>query len=535
MTVKARQDGTTTASMAWLDYTVWTVALWASFLNLLNFNDYPLLRAEVGVTMFGLAFLGLLMGVVQRVARPRLTFLVAALFAAVAIDLNTSIELSWFYVLWVGLAVVAFFALDGLLKIVLAASTAVFLFQLVALLTPNGPSSANENETQNPQTASMPVAERPAIVHLVLDSYLGLDGMALGPAAYRDLRAEQAAFFIGQAFQTYPRAYSRHSRTTDSLPRMFSYGKDGPGNQKITPYHIVPGPLPYFADLDERGYRIKAVLPAYFDLCAKQKLTHCHKWESSDLTSMLGTELDPFDRAKVFGFTLLQLTNAPARVAAAAQYGMNDLLGTEGRWTFNRSQLYHLASIRGFDRFIGELADIRPGEVRFAHVLLPHSPFGLRADCSVKPESAWQNEHGPTSVADREEAYAEQLRCVQRRIARMLDVLQRSQAGREAVVLIHGDHGSRIAPAHPTLDGPELSPREMLMAHSTLFVIRVPGEAARVVKEAHALDELMADFRARDFASAPRPKSAPALILVTDPTRSGVDRQLLPSFDPDLK
>lgn len=533
--METRQDVAKAASGSWLDYTVWTTALWASFLNLLNYNHYPLFRAEVGVTLLGLALAGVLMGVVQRMARPRLAFLIAALFTAVAIDLNASIELIWFYAIWAGLAIVAFFAICALLKIVLAAFAAVFLFQLAALLTPDGNSTANENEAQDVEQLSGPGSARPAIIHLVLDSYLGFDGMALGPAAYRNLRAEQVAFFTEQGFHIYPQAYSRHSGTTDSLPRMFSYGEDGPRVHRITPYHNAPEELPYFTDLDRRGYRIRAVLPLYFDLCAKQKLTHCRSWESSDLTSMLGTELGPLDRAKVFGFTLLQLANAPARVAAAIQYGANDTLGTKGRWTSNRSQLYHLASAKEFDRFISELADVRPGEARFAHVLLPHSPFGLRADCSVKPETDWHNEHGPTSVTSREQAYVDQVRCVQRRIARMLDVLDHSQAGREAIVVIHGDHGSRIAPAHPSLDGPELSPREMLMVHSALFVMRVPGEAARIDPEVHALDELMADFRARDFASAPRPKSAPPVVLITDPFRPGMERQPLPSFEIGLK
>ena len=50
-----------TSTYRWLDYLVWTVALWASFLNLLNFNHYPLFRAEVGLTLLALGLLGTLM------------------------------------------------------------------------------------------------------------------------------------------------------------------------------------------------------------------------------------------------------------------------------------------------------------------------------------------------------------------------------------------------------------------------------------------------------------------------------------------
>lgn len=531
-TGKIIQNTETGSSNRWLDYTVWTVALWASILNLLNFNNYPLLRPEVGITLLGLAVLGCLLGAVQQIARPHLAFLVAALFISIAIDLNASIELGWFYAIWFGLAVIGFFALGPLLKITLAAFGAVFLFQLFGLIAGPADSISDHNEAKIRQTTNSVGSARPAIVHLVLDSHLGLDGLALGPDDYLDLRAEQVSFFTAQGFQLYPRAYSRHTRTTDSLPRMFSYGDDWPALHWINTRHSVPEELPYFSDLDKLGYRISAAVPAYFDLCVNQKLTHCRNWESSALTSMLGTELGAFDRAKVFAFTLLELADAPARVAAAIQFSANDLLGTEGRWPSNRSQLYHLASLKELERFIDELADLRRGEARFAHSLLPHSPFGLSANCSVKPEADWLNEHGPSAEADREKAYADQVRCLQQRIARMLDVLEQSEAGREAIVLIHGDHGSRIAPDHPSLDGPELSSRQMLMSHSTLFAMRVPGEPAQVVPGTHSLDELMTDFRDRDFASAPRPRNAPARVLITDSYRPGSEWRPLPGFGP---
>jgi hypothetical protein len=529
--VQAPPEHVSPSNSRWLDYSVWTVALWASLLNLLNFNQYPLFRPEVGIALLGLALIGMLMGMTQHVARPGLAFVFAGLFAAVMIDLNASIELGWFYALWAVLAMIGFFALNTLLKLTLAAFAAVFLFQLATLTMGIGASVPDENKAKNLQTGNGEANGRPAIVHLLLDSYLGLDGMALGPGIYRDLGAEQAAFFVDEGFQVYPRAYSRHTRTMTSLPYLFSYGEAPPVVHSISPQYAVPEELPYFIDLDERGYRISAVLPAYFDLCVKQKLTHCRTFESSALTSMLGTELSAFDRAKVFGFTLLKLTYVPTRVAFAMQLGANDLLATEGRWPFNRSELYPLSSIREFDRFTDDLADLQRGEVRFAHLLLPHSPFGLGADCKVKPEAAWLNEHGPGAEAEREKAYADQVRCLQLRVGRMLDMLNGTRAGREALVLVHGDHGSRIAPAQPYLGGPELSQRQMLMSHSTFFAIRVPGEAAGEVAGTHALDDLMADFSARDFASAPRPRDAAAEVWFMDAAGAPHERHPLPSFE----
>jgi hypothetical protein len=522
----------TSTSSPWLDCSVWTVALWASFLNLLNFHDYPPFRAEVGLALIGLALGGALMGAVQHLARPRLSFLFAALFAAFMIDLNSSIALGWFYVLWGCLAVVAFFAQTLLLRITLAAFAGVLAFQSIELATGNGDASGADNMAQNLQQADRPDAKRPAIVHLVFDSYLGLDGMALGPAVYRDLRAEQLAFFTGEGFQLYPHAYTRHTRTLNSLPNLFSYGEAPPAIHAINPQYSVPEELPYFIDLDTLGYRTSALLPRYFDLCVNQKLTRCRNFDSSALTSILGTELSVVDRAKVFGFTLLQLTNLPNQLALFIQVAANDYLKTEGQWPFNRSKLYPLESLRQLDRFTEELGTLRPGEARVVHLLLPHSPYELNANCTVKPENAWLNEHGPGSEARREAAYADQVRCLQRRIARMLEVLNRTRAGREAIVLIHGDHGSRIAPQQPFLERPELNDRQLLMSYLTFFAIRVPGEAANQVPGAHALDDLMADFRARDFTSAPRPMAAPSRVYSLDEDGNARAGRPLPMFHP---
>lgn len=519
-------------SERWVDYTVWTVALWASFLNLLNFNHFPLLREEVGITLLGLALLGTVLGVSQHAARPRLAFAVTALFLAVMIDVNASIERVWFYAIWAGLAVVAYFALDALLKITLAAFMAVLLFQLAGSAIGVGGSAGDRNMAEDLQAPDGRDADRPAIVHVVLDAHLGLDGMALGPDAYRTLRTDLVAFFTDHGFQYYPGAYSRHSRTADSLPFAFSYGVDPPALEWLSTRHAVPGKLPYFTELGRRGYRISASAPVYLDMCANQKLTDCLKWEPSELSSMLVTDLDSLDRAKIFAFTLLQLAEIPSQVVEGIRLIEHELFGTVRRTTADRSQLYSLASLGQLDRFIGGLSDLHDGEVRYLHILLPHSPFALNADCSVKPEAAWLNSHGGASEAAREKAYVDQVRCLQRRLGRMLDVLNRTPAGRKSIVLIHGDHGSRIAPSHPFWDRAALSPRQMLMMHSTLFAIRVPGETAVKVSGTYALDELMADFRARDFVSAPRPKSVPARVLISAVSKPGREWRPLPDFSP---
>lgn len=507
----------------WLLYGVFPIALWASFFNLLNFSNYPVFRPEIAIVLLGTAAVGLLMGLVQDAARPRLWAPVAGLFTAIIVDLNAPLDTIAFIACWIVLGALAFLAKELFLKILLASSLAVLLFQSAELAFPTETARA-ANDARNRQDLRRAAANRPAIVHLVLDSYLGFDGMALGPDDYRALRARQVAFFTDRGFQIYPRAYARNAKTLNSLPTVFSYGGPIPAIEAVRADYTIPEQLPYFADLDRRGYRIHALLPAYFDLCVRQKLTQCRTFQSSDLSSMLGTPLSAAEKAEVLGFAMINL--APA-ARALFDWANPD---PESRHAQDRGELFPLTSLGEMDRFIAGLSSLRRGEVRFAHFLLPHDPYMLKFDCTLKPSSAWLDEHGPGATDAREQAYAEQVACLQQQLARLLDALDRTPAGREAIILIHGDHGSRIAPSQPIVGGPVLSQRELLMSYSTFFAIRVPGEPAREVAGTYALYELMADFRARDFASAPRPVPGPARVIAIDPSGQPREWWQLPSF-----
>lgn len=527
----APQPTATTVAFRRLDFWVWMVALSAGFFNLLNYHGYPLFRPENAIVLLGLAGVAWLMTALRKAAGPRLAFAMSALFLAIVIDLSTSIDFNWFYALWGGLAVVAWFAETALLKLSLAAFGSVFLFQFVALATGIGAPERPANYAKRLQDAKRPAADRPAIVHLVLDSYLGLDGMALGPEHYTRLRAEQSAFFTGRGFQIYPRAYSRHVKTVNSLPQLFSYGQAPLATTNRNLQYSIADELPYFMDLDARGYRTSVVAPTYLDFCVNQPLTYCRKYERSALPAMLDSEMSALDRATVMGFTLLQLAGLPSRAVEAVQLRANDLLGTEGRRPYNRAKLLPLASVRELDRFTQELATLQRGEARVIHLLLPHDPYILDAQCRARPEPDWLDEHGPGAPVARERAYADQVRCLQRKIGQMLDAMDRTQAGRDAIVVLHGDHGSRISPVAPFLGGPDLTTRELMMSHSAFFGVRVPGEAGGEVAGTHALDELMADLRARDFLSAPRPAQSPPSILIMDAHWVPQEKRPLPDFE----
>jgi hypothetical protein len=124
------------------------------------------------------------------------------------------------------------------------------------------------------------------------------------------------------------------------------------------------------------------------------------------------------------------------------------------------------------------------GQLFFAHLVLPHYPYIYDANCNERDPSVWEPAHDreplpPNTTqlrAQRYRLYLEQLQCLYEKLDAMFRRWQEAGVFDRAVIIIHGDHGSRIY-----LHRPEASNRgEMLVsdyadAFSTLLAVKAPG------------------------------------------------------------
>jgi hypothetical protein len=118
----------------------------------------------------------------------------------------------------------------------------------------------------------------------------------------------------------------------------------------------------------------------------------------------------------------------------------------------------------------------------------------------------------------------------QQGIARLLAALDQSEAGRAAIVIIQGDHGSRTIDFIPGAHGPTPLQRDMAVMHSAFFAVRVPGQASASLEGRFALDALLGDLAARGFTAAPRPAQTPAQVYLMDERWIPAERVALPGF-----
>jgi hypothetical protein len=100
--------------------------------------------------------------------------------------------------------------------------------------------------------------------------------------------------------------------------------------------------------------------------------------------------------------------------------------------------------------------------------LLPHSPYILDEDCRIKDSSKWFT----TEIAWQRQAvypaYWQQSICANKLVMEMIDNAGSRSGAKLPIVIVHGDHGSRISYYDPaTRDSPD--PRDMLTTFAVVM------------------------------------------------------------------
>ena len=442
-----------------------TAVLGASLANFLHYHGYPLLRPEIAIVATGLilaaAFVALLYAGVGRPGRASLE----ALLVFLAIDLNSDI-------FWLALlAAIGTFLLCRLRRIsVLPALTVLAAVVLLTTLLGLGERRPPIERIAGTAPAA---SSAPAIVHLILDEHVGLEGIT-DPA----VRDEVARFYGAHGFRLFSRAYSRHFHTVNAIPDILNFG--GRGSSLGSQDGVTVGPTAYLSLLRERGYGVNVYESDFANFCSGVPYASCTRYWSPSLAWIDALPHSAAEKARLIAYKFWSLSSVAVTLSEAYNFAVTrPWLRGAGLPFFmleQRGISSGVAALGAFDTLTADLRQARPGNVYFAHVLLPHYPYVAGPDCRVVPPSQWDFRWSASPVAERQAAYHRQLRCVLRKIDAALTALEASPAGRNAVVVIHGDHGSRITRVEPRADNVgHYGERDLIAGFSTLFAVRAPG------------------------------------------------------------
>ena len=331
----------------------------------------------------------------------------------------------------------------------------------------------------------------PPIIHVILDEQASPEALPETVPGNGHPAGRMVQTLADSGFEVYPNVMSASDHTRFSLANLFSRTGSadnfGAGSGQFT---LAIKNNDILAQLTDAGYRVTVIQSNYLDICADAKDVSCHTYNragsghafatrSSDLglrTRLALIELHAYlHGSQVFGGVFVY--NLAARLMRHAGLPMNETV----YYSRPPALIDLIASLK--PRF----ENIKSGEAYVMHLVVPHSPFVLRSDCSVNDPRNFAQRAGedvvPKTEADIYPLYWDQSACTIRTLLTALDGLKASPAGKDAIVMIHGDHGARITIGNEHAH----DEKDMLQ---TLFAIRRGSSPGAVNRDPKILQDL---------------------------------------------
>ena len=474
----------------------------APLVAFLTTNEYPLLSAEAGILLAACAAAGVVLGSAAALGMTAAALVLGAA-TALAIDFAYGAHFSKPAFVLVPLVCLG---LAALLRrhYALVVAAAAFVFLATTMLIP----STVARDLAQPGNAGQPAGgnDGPVILHVVLDEHIGIDGLP------HEL-PETAAFarwltetYLQAGFRVYSGAYSEYFDTRNSIANLLNFSSDegkwshlARGQER--PYVLTDSA--YFRHLASLGYRLHVYQSDHIELCRVPGVAYasCFHYLSNSIGAIDQTTLGTAERAQFIFNSFI----ATSKYLDKVRMVLRKLAGAE--WDRAVSRVGPLAVLPVMQRLERELRSASRGNAYFAHLLIPHYPYVLDASCRMRaeieqwlyntpaakaPDDAVQNSAG--SRAERYLRYFDQIRCQQLLLNRLFDALKDAGAWDDAIVIVHGDHGSRIVRNMPVeANAARLTPGDIDDAYSTLFAVRKGGAQPGMARGARPLQELLGD------------------------------------------
>ena len=502
------------------------VALLAALLNFFQFNEYPLWTPEVFVTALGLFVVCTIAGAIYLGVRPLLQIFMDALLVGIAVDLVSSGN-SWPLVAGVAAAFASVAMRGRFLQLALVFSTFLLIGTFVT-----GQLSLDSSDAEDPTAPILTQAtsDSPAIIHIVLDAHLGLAGFP-DTVEGNATRKQLEQFYRVRGFQIYERAYSRFFLTTSSLPDTLSFGAEWFSEELANDKYAAPQ-LPYFDALKALGYDVTVYQSSFMDICRNNSPERCETYDSTSIKSIDSTPLSAVERSALLGANFLSLSGIASRISGGYDNIAVELMHRGVRLPpspLGKSGASSIASLATVDRFAKMVSSSGPGKAYFYHVLLPHSPYSTNAECSLKPPALWLERFAPPEASYRQTAYLEQLQCTTLLVERIFQSLSQSEAKDNFIMILHGDHGSRIMSKEPSPALGALSLEDFKAGYSTLFAVRFSGEGPAMISQPASIGQLMGSLVTSEFNSIDIDRAEEHSYWINDYERSTAERFAVPS------
>ncbi len=452
------------------------LALLASLLNFLAAHQYPLFTPEVLVICAFLVLVAALVAAVYARAGALLRAVLEVVLLFIVIDLNLN-GINEF--LAIGLIMMVFFRH---LMIFIGLAAAVVFASILPGITFVLPSA---NAAGQPPQAVAGGRPLPPLVHIVFDEHIGVEGL-MADTSTVEAGEDLKSFLLENGFHVSGGAYGEYFRTLEAVPSLLNFGGENSLADIGESGNSVTANL-YFDLLNARGYALNVIQSPYLRYCAHKAVSSCWTHPPTMMFDLERSGLPVWEKLMLIGLNFSRKSQ------------IYDLV-TEYRNPFGimlppPELPYGIVSAEILSALTRQLHQRPSGSAFFVHVLFPHYPYVYGSDCAVKPMSQWLQRQSiprrPATLSERQAAYAEQLQCLRMLLQPVLDA-----AGQDAIVIVQGDHGSRMTEVEPFVENlGKFSPADMIAVYSALFAVRAPGIPAsydpRAVPQRVVLEHLV--------------------------------------------
>jgi len=441
-----------------------TLCVLAPFVVFLTANNYPLFVTEVLLLYLAGLVVGLVIG-----ALVKLRLLALGLFALwgcvfVAIAFMSDLDSVW-WVAAVALAsgIVIWMLRDNVATIVSVAA-AVHISSTLVLNYVNRPNVA-EPSVHSIEPAVSAAPDLPPVLHLIMDEFAGLRGLPGEFAGGQELVSKLADYYPALGFELYSHVYSQYFNSGNSLANLVNFASSATDGAFVSrDGQAFMASNSYFDHLLDLGYALHIYQSSYLDFCVTPDVpvTSCSTYKSNSIAAIASVDMQTSQKSRFILNSYLDSSAFLRNLRRAYHRAGKRLSIALPAWPANNSHTGPLAVMRTIAELEAALRKLRPGEVHFAHLLLPHYPYNLDANCTLRPlVSTWLNrtpfevvenideQNNSVSRQERYLQYLAQTTCAQAMLEELIAAIRASGQWHRSIIIIHGDHGSRIVRREP--------------------------------------------------------------------------------------
>ncbi|MFT7531820.1 MAG: hypothetical protein ACI9FD_002847 [Gammaproteobacteria bacterium] len=326
------------------------------------------------------------------------------------------------------------------------------------------------------------------VYYIVIDGHLGISGFPSEISGATEAANQIRSLYLGLGFEVYDRAYSNFYWTQRSVYSILENSvQPFPPSIGTEKYYLPENRL--FNNFRNKGYAASLFYSDHFDLCTAWQEASCDQYK---VNSLLGDLPRRSKYPLVMGSLLGRFV--PSRF-------LNEI----------RRMFGVVNSIQTIDMMIDRVTSERNGRFTFTHLLVPHEPYVLRNDCSMKANTFWamktKNYYQsitPTEYQARWQDYLNQLKCTHKKLAQFIAKLKFEGVYEKSTIIIHSDHGSRMA-VRSLFDHEfkNVQDRDYIDFFSSFLVIKKPnGKPSRIETKlpiSHVIADILGWKRNPDF------------------------------------